>query len=148
MLIVGIDAGATAAFAVVDFDGNVVRFGSGKAWGEDELSKRIAPFEPQIIACDTRPANKLAQKLKAVFSARLYSPPRSLAVLEKQLMTRGYAVKNSHERDALAAALKAFHSVENQLRKTQRRARERGRVEEVQRLRREVLRGKRLHDFL
>ncbi len=41
-------------------------------------------------------------------------------------MTRGFSVHNEHERDALAAALKAFRSLKNKFELVERKARDAG----------------------
>ena len=98
---------------------------------------------PSIIACDTNPPSRLAKKLKAVFHAKLFYPTHSLAQWEKIKLTNRFDVKpkNLHERDALAAAAKAFHKVENKLRQAKARALPKG-GEAVRRIQEGVLEGK------
>lgn len=116
-MIVGVDAGATSALAAVDFNGRAVRVESRKNWPAGELLRTAASFSPVIVACDTNPGHHLARELKRTFGARLYTPRKSLSQTEKQRMaSAAWPCRNSHERDALAAALKAYHHVENKLR--------------------------------
>lgn len=121
-IIVGVDAGTTRAIAAVDFNGRPVAVKSAKNWPEDDFVQSIAQYSPVIIACDTNPSHKLANRLKAAFGARLYAPKRSLRQTDKLHMTAGFPCRNAHERDALAAALKAYHSIENKLRQTAKMA--------------------------
>ena len=60
--------------------------------------------------------------LKSVFGARLYKPHKSLTGLQKAFLTRDYGVANEHERDALAAALKAFRSLKNKFALVEKKA--------------------------
>ncbi len=147
----GVDAGATVAFAVVDLDGNVVRVESGKGWGVDTLASRIAVFSPKIIASDTRPPSNLSKKIAAIFGAKLFFPKHSLALVEKTLATRGLGCKNFHERDALSAAFKAFHKVQNKLKQAQRhfieaQGAEMG-AQRLASLKAQVLAGRRISDL-
>ncbi len=148
-LIVGVDAGATAAFAVVDLDGNFVDVGSGRGWGAAELALRVSKYSPKVVACDTNPPNALSKKLAALFGAKLFFPKRSLSVLEKLFATRDFGCKNAHERDALAAALKAFHLVQNKLKQAHRHFSQRGVPpgSEMDALKAKVLSGRRMHDL-
>lgn len=78
----------------------------------------------------------------------MFVPPRSLTVKEKVFLTRSHSFKNAHERDALAAALKAFHSMAlNKLRQLDARLR-RHSPEVKQAARRRVLQGTRMRDSL
>jgi hypothetical protein len=144
-VIIGVDSGVYRAFAAIDLDGRVVAVESKRNWGETGFIESISPFKPIVIACDVRPSSKTARALASVFSAKLFQPKHSLLVLEKARVTRDYAVKNAHERDALAAALKAFHSMaENKMKQTVRRLREKGiSGERLQKVKRLVLKGKR-----
>ena len=147
----GGDAGATAAFAVVDLEGKPVVVESGKGWSADALASRIAVFSPKIIACDTTPPSKLSKKIAALFGAKLFFPRHSLSLVEKVLSTRSFGCKNAHERDALAAAFKAFHKHENKLKQAQRHFLEAAGAElgarRLAALKAQVLEGKRISDL-
>ncbi|MEM4254972.1 MAG: DUF460 domain-containing protein [Candidatus Norongarragalinales archaeon] len=112
-MIAGVDSGTWRAFAVLDFDGNVVAMESRKNWTPDEFIASLSAFPPAVIACDKIPVPKNIRLLKSVFSARLFKPHKSLTGVQKTFLTRDYRIANEHERDALAAALKAFRSLKN-----------------------------------
>lgn len=95
---------------------------SKRNWGEKALLERISFFSPLVIACDTNPSHKLGQELKRAFGAKLFFPRKSLREWYKQKITVERGCKNKHERDALAAALKAYHHFENKLRQTSKKA--------------------------
>lgn len=115
------DAGATAAFAVLDARGKLIALHSIRGGGEGKLIEAISEFKPKMIACDTKNPSKIVLRLKAAFHARLFTPKHSLTEVEKEFMTRAYECGNVHERDALAAALKAFNvKASNKLRQARK----------------------------
>lgn len=122
---------------------------SRKHWQRGEVAQRIAEYSPAVIACDTNPTSDFARGLKAAFGARLVFPKKSMRVFRKEKMASdaGVAVANKHERDALAAALKAFHLLENKLRQTARHARGRP-AEKVESAQRKVLAGKKMFEAI
>lgn len=73
-----------------------------------------------MIACDTDHSNEPARRLRACFGAKLFTPQNSLPIYQKHLIAEksGANVTNSHERDAVAAAKKAFNHYANKLRQT------------------------------
>ncbi len=81
---------------------------SRKNWGKNEFLKELAEYQPVIVACDTTPPSRLAKATATVFSARLFTPKHSLHVFEKTILAKNEG-KNAHERDAIAAARKAFN---------------------------------------
>jgi hypothetical protein len=143
-IIVGIDAGATTAFAVLDLEGRVVSVKSRKGWGLNEVVEQVSSFKPTVVACDTRPPSLLAKKVASCFRTRFFYPTHSLRWEEKAELTKEFTVKNSHERDALASALKAFHHVENKLRQATRHARREG--ADAEKVGARVLRGERMKE--
>jgi predicted RNase H-like nuclease (RuvC/YqgF family) len=149
-IIIGFDAGAWSAFAAVDLEGRVAAVESRKNWSLKEVIERAARFDPIAIACDTNPPSKQARKLATAFSAKLVFPKHSLTLYEKNQLAAKAAVKtrNSHERDAVAAALKAFHLLENKLRQLRGKLERAERLAEVTRASERVLHGERMSDVL
>lgn len=116
--------------------------------GAGDLVKRLSAFEITVVACDTNPPAKQARKLAASFRARLYYPKHSLSFLEKIRLADGEG-RNDHERDALAAARKAFHAIaENKMRLLSRKLEKAERASEESAIGERVLRGERIHDLL
>ncbi|MEW5955554.1 MAG: DUF460 domain-containing protein [Candidatus Micrarchaeota archaeon] len=147
---VGIDGGATTALAVLDYDGNVIALASRKNWLQKDFVKQITDAgTPSVIACDTNPPSRLARKLKAWFHAKLFYPRHSLTQLEKTRIADGAGAKpkNLHERDALAAAAKAYHHFENKLRQAKAKAAARG-PKAVQRVQKAVMAGRQMAETL
>lgn len=109
-LIVGIDPGITAAVAFLGVDSGHCRAVSRRNFSFSEICEAIAEEgDPIIIASDTRHAPQLLKRIAATFGCRLCMPASDMMVGEKKRLTEGTPFKNDHERDALAAALRAKH---------------------------------------
>ncbi|PIT85127.1 hypothetical protein COU36_05040 [Candidatus Micrarchaeota archaeon CG10_big_fil_rev_8_21_14_0_10_59_7] len=118
----GIDSGATTAYAALDLDGNILAMESRKNWNKGDFLRRLGRWTPLVVASDTNPPLKFAKKVAATFKARLFAPPRSLTHREKCRITRDFNYGNTHERDALASAIKAYNSIAaNKMRQVKRR---------------------------
>ncbi|MBS7633985.1 DUF460 domain-containing protein [Candidatus Bathyarchaeota archaeon] len=119
-LIVGVDPGLNCGLAVLTFDGAPVLIESQRGWSLTKLIERIVDLgEPSIISSDVSPAPSFLERLSKKLNAVLFEPAISMSVEEKHQMTRAYMerynvkVKNIHEIDALAAALKAYQHYKN-----------------------------------
>ncbi len=119
-LIVGVDPGLNCGLAVLTFDGAPVLIESQRGWSLTKLIERIVDLgEPAIISSDVSPAPSFLERLSKKLNAVLFEPAISMSVEEKHQMTRAYMerynvkVKNIHEIDALAAALKAYQHYKN-----------------------------------
>ena len=115
-LIVGIDPGVTCGVAALTLDGSPVFIGSRRGWTLNDLLKMLTTLgEPVIISSDVSSAPELVEKLSTNLNAIIFTPLISLGTVEKQHLARNYAenhnvkLKNVHEADALAAALKAYN---------------------------------------
>ena len=142
--IAGIDAGATSAYAIIALDGEVVEVKSKKDAGRAFLFESLGKFSPLFVACDTNPPSRSARRLKRAFACKLFFPNRSMPVLEKETMCKGIAVRNAHERDALASAMKCHNFLSSKLRQLKRRLSERGAQDSFEVVARGMLSGKRV----
>lgn len=107
-LIAGIDPGMMTAVAVVDVESAFYQAYSSRNFSFSEVCDYLVSVgEPIIISVDTMHAPETVKRVAAAFSSRLYYPKRDLYIGEKRRITAGKALKNDHERDALAAALHA-----------------------------------------
>ena len=113
-VIVGIDPGTTTGVAVIDLEGRLCEVLSGKDFSlKNVLSFLVKYPQVLVVASDVSPAPRLVEKVSSSLSSLLYTPTSNLTVAEKKALvdskfTRdGYS--NSHERDAIAAALKAYN---------------------------------------
>jgi predicted RNase H-like nuclease (RuvC/YqgF family) len=146
-IIIGIDAGATFAFAALDFNGNLIAIRSKRNIKREEIIRMLEPFEPVIIACDTNPPSKLGKFLSTTFGCRLSFPPKSLTEMEKNKMTKPFNYKNTHEKDALAAGLKAYFKIANKMRQVERHLREEDSRRDEQAAKQLVASGRRMADL-
>ncbi|MBI1973178.1 DUF460 domain-containing protein [Candidatus Micrarchaeota archaeon] len=121
-LIVGVDPGTTVGLAFVDLRGAPAGTFSSKNLSEGDVITRLREAgEPVIIASDKNPLPEMVSKLAANFSCRVFVPRKSLKVAEKKALTQPHSHGNAHERDALAAALKAYGTYSGKLRQLENR---------------------------
>jgi len=73
-----------------------------------------------LLACDRYPVPKTVQKIGATFRCKIFCPEK-LSVMEKKELVRKYKTQNNHEKDALAAALKAYNAYSSKLRNLRKR---------------------------
>lgn len=113
ILIVGLDPGVTKGIAILSTSGEIIKLASKRGAKRSEIINYITKFgKPVIIASDVNPLPKSIGKISSALETRVYYPEVSLSNIEKFKMTRDYTerIKDSHQKDALAAALKAFKS--------------------------------------
>lgn len=132
-LIVGVDPGTTIGIAMLDFDGNILTLRSTKIFSRSRIIRMISQCGTAIIvATDVIPVPDFVQKLANALKARLYTPSKLLSVAEKQEIVQQYVkekkvkVANSHQRDALASAIKAYSRFRNMFEKIKAHLKETG----------------------
>lgn len=133
-LIVGYDPGVSVGLAVLDLDMNLVYVTSGKELDRGDIHNLLIELgHPALVATDKTPPPEMCRKLAASLGALLYAPQRPLSTGEKETIVAEFIkqhptidIKNSHERDALAAALKAYSEFQEKLEKLSYRLREMG----------------------
>lgn len=120
-LIVGIDPGKTCGLACLDMNGRLV-FSTHKTFAStDWIVSEISRIGiPSIIAGDKPNGSDAIRKINAAFNARLFTPCRELTIDEKRELGKAFRIKDPHERDALAAALKAYNSYSNKFNQIER----------------------------
>ena len=118
-LIVGVDPGVTVGLAVLSLDGQPILIESRRGWSLSEIVKVISELgEPTIISSDVSPASEILEQLSHKLNAVLFVPLISMGADEKRQIAKDYAdlyglkLKNAHEADALAAAVKAYKHYE------------------------------------
>lgn len=135
--IVGIDPGTTMGLAIIDLTGNLVEVFSAKHYSVSEAVERIiARGKPLIIASDVAPTPAMVRKISSIFASPVHELEESLSIEEKIALTKGdgYAYKNAHERDALAASLNAFRSYQKKFARVEKKTPTGVSVEEVKAL--------------
>lgn len=106
--IVGVDPGTTSAVAIINVRGEVVAVEARRDWSVEEMTLFVAErCRAAVLASDVSETPKTVEKMAAVLGAETWSPQQNLLVREK---TKIAARKNVHERDALAAAKKAYEA--------------------------------------
>jgi len=132
-LIVGLDPGVTCGIAVLDLNGNLLLLESEKDLSRMALVRKLTSLGvPTIIASDVNPPPSLLDKLAGILNSRVFYPPRSLTISEKRELVQKFVeerhikVQDSHQRDALASALKAFLAFKNKFERAEARARSMG----------------------
>jgi len=120
LLTIGVDPGTTTALAVLDADGNVIELKSSKDLTTSDIIERVESLgRPAVVATDVTPVPKAVERIAKSLGARLYTPKRDMTVDEKRELVKGHLSRvkrgptpsDTHQRDALAAAIKAYHTV-------------------------------------
>ncbi len=147
-LIVGVDPGMSTGIAILDLKGRPLLLTTRRWIGRNQLAEIIHQYgSPAIIATDVNPPPSYVKKLAASLSAKLFYPPRSLSVEEKRVVAAkayeklGVRAKDSHQRDALAAAVKAFQHYRVKLEQVEREAERLGIRRGVEEAKLMVIRG-------
>lgn len=152
LVIVGVDPGMTIGLAIVDAtSGEVLYIGSGRNVDRGSIIDIVAGYgKPAIVATDVSEPAEAVKKLAAQIGASLYSPPYDLSVIEKHELTLKYRhmISNTHERDALAAAIKAYRVIRSRIRKVEEIASKLSIDLDLSEVKRELLRGVALADAL
>lgn len=107
-LIVGLDIGTTSAVSIHDLKRNLLYLKSKKNFSTSNIIKQIMIFgTPLIIATDKQNVPQKIRKIAASFDAKVFNPDHDLTIEEKEKIVN-ISMRDSHERDSLAAALFAF----------------------------------------
>ncbi len=118
-IIVGIDPGMETGIAIIDLSLQNVFLTSSKELDRMEIINLIYNIGvPSLIATDKNPPPDSVKKLASTIGVPLYIPAHSLSVEEKERLVEiiknrlDIHIRTVHERDALAAALKAYKTYE------------------------------------
>ncbi|HFC49579.1 MAG TPA: DUF460 domain-containing protein, partial [Thermofilum sp.] len=111
-IILGVDPGLWTGVALVDLSGNPILVMSKRWLGRARIIREASKYgRVVLVATDVNPPPSFVKKLAASLASPLYIPPRSLSIEEKRELTQNLVeikLKDAHQRDALAAALKAY----------------------------------------
>lgn len=151
-VIVGIDPGVSTGIAIISVDGSLLYADSFKGIDRGRIVELVKKYgKPVVIAVDVASPPEMARKLASYFGAQLYAPPENLASSEKrELASRllGGSVKDTHVRDAVAAAVKAFQGMKSKLAKVESYIEDMDIELDVERVKREVVMGKTIADAI
>lgn len=119
-LIIGFDPGVTVGLAALTLDGVPVFVDSRRDWSFSSLLRTVADLGAcTVVSSDVSPPSEVLERLSAKLNAVLFAPLISMGAEEKHQIARAYEerysfkVKNAHEVDALAAAVKAYQHYRN-----------------------------------
>ncbi|MDK6028253.1 DUF460 domain-containing protein [Ignisphaera sp. 4213-co] len=155
-VIVGIDPGIETGIAIIDLSLKTCYTYSSKELDKVAVVSKVYSIGiPVLIATDKNPAPDTVKKVSSILGLPLYVPPKSLSIEEKEhlidwLTKRGLSIeiKTSHERDALAAALKAYKSFEKKFIEIERKVIELGLDIELDDVKLQLLRGKTVNEAI
>ena len=145
-VIVGIDPGVTTGIAVIDLHGRVLYLGSGKGLDRGSIAEIVTRLgRPVIVAVDVPSPPETVRKIAAMLGASLYTPGEELSVAQKRALASralgGRHPEDSHQRDALAAAYRAYTLLQGKLDHVESQVRRLGLEVDVQRIKEAVIRG-------
>ncbi len=116
-MILGVDPGTCTGVAALSLDGRPL-FVMSKRWlSRRELTSELTKYgKVALIATDVNPPPLYVKKLASALNAPLFIPSTSMSVEEKRELVASFIskynlrvkIRDSHQRDALAAAIKAF----------------------------------------
>ncbi len=118
----GVDPGTNTGIAIIDLEGNLVHLSSRRNTGPEKIIRIITRHgTPLIVATDVSPAPSNVEKIASSMGSVLFVPEESMNVSEKHKLVKkfqallkksepGIEIKGKHEKDALAAAIKAWKS--------------------------------------
>ena len=153
-VIVGIDPGISTGLAILDLSGSILHVGTYKNADRGALLNTILEYgKPILLASDVNPPPDTVKALASKLGASLYYPKKDLTVSEKQAIIgrTGYKVSDSHQRDALAAAVKAFYHLKSKLDQIESSIKDIKLIMgdlDVERIKAEVIAGKTLADAI
>ncbi len=150
-LIVGVDPGMVTGVAVLNVYGELITVFSKRHLSRGDLISILMEYgNPILIASDVHPPPSFIEKLASMLHASIYTPLRNLTFEEKQEILKKYFDEfkpninvslDSHKRDALAAAIKAFMHYRNKFEQAEAHARELGAKISFRKLRALIVQG-------
>jgi len=155
-VIVGIDPGIETGIAVVDLSLKQCYTFSSKEFDKLSIINKVyAIGTPILIATDKNPPPDSVKKIASILGLQLYAPQKSLAVEDKEelinwILKRGLTIeiRTTHERDALAAALRAYKAFEKKLIEVERKISELGLDVDVDDIKLQILKGKTVNEAI
>ena len=143
-IIVGIDPGITVGIGAVDLNGRVVALYSERNMPVGAVFRFVSDIgHPIIVATDVSPAPDFVEKIARSFKAELFVPRESLRIEEKNELLRSLGIDagDDHQRDALAAAYKAYLRIKPKLEHVDAKLREAGLTGKAEEIKALVIQG-------
>ncbi len=125
LAIVGIDPGTTCAYGIVDFEGRVLSYYSGKELGlAGVIAAVISQCSPMIVATDKAKVPGFVEEFSRKVGAVICFPDEDLKKEDKRVVVKEYCERkgivihtDAHELDSIAAGLIAFNKYKEWLEK-------------------------------
>jgi len=122
-IIIGLDPGIYTGVAAIDLDGTPLMTFSSKNLDRADILGMVSGLGRVVmVATDVSKPPANVKKLAATLNVQLYVPDRDLSTEEKQEIVRDIKAKypwieidDTHERDALAAAYKAYLTIRDKM---------------------------------
>ncbi len=130
--------------AVIDVSGNLLELVAKKVFKKSEIVSHLTEkWHPLLIASDVEKTPKLVKSVAKSLGCKYFSPERTLSVEEKSKLVKEFEelIHNVHERDALAAVLKAYKTLRPLLKKIEHELRSLGMEEEFEEVAAKVISG-------
>jgi predicted RNase H-like nuclease (RuvC/YqgF family) len=110
VLIAGIDSGKNVGIVLMNFDKKILLIKTLRSPSIGKIIDTIEKGKVLVIATDVSRCPSLIKKISSQMGTKIFTPRKSLTREEKEKLTRKYSIllKNKHERDALAACIKAL----------------------------------------
>lgn len=152
-VIVGIDPGYNFGLAIIDIEGKVLFIDTMREISRAEITDIIRKYgKPIILATDVYPVPETARKLASSLRAKLYTPREKVEIMTKReiantyIHNQGLVIKDSHSRDALAAAYLAFREIRRKLQETEEYIKKTGLNIPLKKVQLKVVNGKSIAD--
>ncbi|MHA1229381.1 MAG: DUF460 domain-containing protein [Candidatus Helarchaeota archaeon] len=130
-LIIGIDPGISIGVAILDLNGKIISVFSRKQMSRNDLRRIIYTKYgiPVVVGTDVVSIPRFIEKFANSSQAIIYHPKRVLKISEKNELVEQYLknqgtnikIENTHERDALVSAIKAYQFFEKRFKKAELR---------------------------
>ncbi len=149
-VILGLDPGINTGIAVIDLNGMPLFLYSSKNIDRSEIINMVSSIgKPVLIATDVSTPPEAVKKLAASLNVQIYSPPRDLSNDEKNAiiyeLLKKYPwldIEDAHERDALAAAYKAYLNYTDKFKQIESEVYEMNIDLDIDNIKAEIIRGK------
>ncbi len=154
-LIIGIDPGTTTGLAILDLQGKALLLHSEREFSTRKIIRQIMKYgKPVLFACDVPSSHKMVEKIANSFDVPVSSAKKAISVSEKNQIAHEFQVSNelsindTHQRDALVAALKAYNELKNKLEKIETEVKKLDDTLPVDAIKMAVIQGKSLSDAI
>jgi len=152
-IIVGVDPGYNFGLAIMSIEGKVLYIDTVREASRAEITDLISKYgKPVMIATDVHPVPEAVRKLASSLNAKIFTPYEEVEIrLKREIAsmyssTQNIVIKDSHSRDALAAAYIAYREIRRKLLETEEYLRKTGLNIPTKKVQLKVVEGKSIAD--